>query len=181
MKVIETAIPGVLIIEPEVFGDSRGFFLEIFRSERYLSAGVQAEFVQDNLSRSERGVIRGLHVQHTFPQGKLVTVLSGCVLDVAVDLRSGSPTFGTHVAVELDEKSRRQLWVPRGLAHGFAVLSETADLFYKCDQQYKPECEISIRWNDPDLGINWPFTEPRLSSKDAAAPLMRSLTTLPAF
>src|SRR5580658_2142259 len=133
MKVLPTAIPGVLIVEPEVVGDARGFFCETYRQDRYAAEGI-GPFVQDNLSRSARGVLRGLHLQNPKGQGKLITVLRGAVLDVAVDVRSGSPTFGRHVAVELSEENRRQFWVPRGFAHGFAVRSETADVFYKCDE-----------------------------------------------
>ena len=152
MNVISTAIPEVLIIEPKVFGDQRGFFLETFKADRYAENGISRPFVQDNLSRSAYGVLRGLHLQNPKTQGKLVTVLRGRVLDVAVDVRVGSPTFGRHVAVELSEENRRQLWVPRGFAHGFVVLSETADFFYKCDELYSPSDEIVVRWNDPALG-----------------------------
>src|SRR5579871_4056712 len=133
MNVIETAIPGVLILEPELFSDARGFFMELHHEGRYAAAGIDCRFVQDNLSRSSRGVLRGLHLQNPRPQGKLVTVLRGQVLDVVVDIRLGSPTFLTHVAVDLSEDNRRQLWVPRGLAHGFIVRSDSADFFYKCD------------------------------------------------
>src|SRR5882757_911881 len=134
MQVIRTEIPDVVIIEPKVFGDPRGFFLESFQSQRYAEFGIRRPFLQDNLSRSTFGVLRGLHIQNPRSQGKLVTVLRGCVLDVAVDVRAGSPTFGRHVAVELDEENRRQVWVPRGLAHGFVVRSQSADFLYKCDE-----------------------------------------------
>ena len=155
MNVIETDIPGVLIIEPKIFGDARGFFAETFQVKRYADIGIAQPFVQDNLSRSVRGTLRGLHFQHPKAQGKLVTVLRGAVRDVAVDVRVGSPTFGKHVAVDLDDENRRQFFVPRGFAHGFVVLSESADFFYKCDALYSPADERVLRWNDPALGIDW--------------------------
>jgi dTDP-4-dehydrorhamnose 3,5-epimerase len=166
MKVIETAIPGALIIEPKVFGDARGFFLETFQVRRYADIGIPQPFVQDNLSLSLRGTLRGLHFQHPKAQGKLVTVLRGAVRDVVVDVRVGSPTFGKHVAVDLDDENRRQFFVPRGFAHGFAVLSESADFFYKCDALYSPADEWVLRWNDPALGIDWGIEEPILSARD---------------
>ena len=181
MKVIVTAIPGVLIIEPKCFGDARGFFMETYEFERYAGAGVKRPFVQDNLSRSAHGVLRGLHLQNPGPQGKLVTVFRGRVLDVAVDVRRGSPTFAKHVAVELDDETRRQLWVPRGFAHGFIVLSDTADLFYKCDAPYSPKDEIAVRWDDPTLNIDWKIAQPRLSVRDAAAPVLAEITHLPYY
>jgi dTDP-4-dehydrorhamnose 3,5-epimerase len=181
MDVIESNVPGVLIIEPKLFGDHRGFFLEIFQIERYASYGIQRPFVQDNLSRSAHGVVRGLHLQNPFPQGKLVMVLRGRVLDVAVDARLGSPTFGHHVAIELNDENHRQLWVPRGFAHGFAVLSESADFFYKCDELYRPSEEIVVRWNDPSIGINWGIESPVLSARDAAAPLLANVEGLPIY
>lgn len=166
MNVIETAIPGVLIIEPKVFGDARGFFLEAFQEARYAQSGISDRFVQDNLSRSTRGVLRGLHIQNPKPQGKLVTVLRGAVLDVAVDVRVGSPTFRRHVAVELNEDNHRQVWIPRGLAHGFVVRSESADFFYKCDELYSPAHELVLRWDDPALGIDWGCAAPQVSPRD---------------
>jgi len=166
MNIIETAIPGALIVEPKLFGDARGFFLEMYQADRYAGSGIAPRFVQDNLSRSAQGVLRGLHFQNPRPQGKLVTVLRGCVLDVAVDMRAGSPTFGRHVAVELNEDNRRQLWVPRGFAHGFVVRSESADFFYKCDELYSPSDEIVLRWNDPQLGIDWGCAAPKVSARD---------------
>ena len=181
MKVITTALPEVLIIEPTLFGDPRGFFLETYQFPRYAEQGVSRPFVQDNMSRSGRGVLRGLHLQNPFSQGKLVTVLRGRVLDVAVDVRVGSPSFGRHVAVELSEENYRQLWIPRGFAHGFAVLSDTADFFYKCDEFYSPRDEISIRWNDPAIGIDWGVETPSLSAKDADAPLLKDVKSLPAY
>ncbi|WP_027532886.1 dTDP-4-dehydrorhamnose 3,5-epimerase [Bradyrhizobium sp. WSM3983] len=181
MNVIKTDLPEVLIIEPKLFGDQRGFFLETYQFERYVQSGVAQPFVQDNLSRSRHGVLRGLHLQNPGPQGKLVSALRGRVLDVAVDVRVGSPNFGRHVAVELSEDNRRQLWVPRGFAHGFAVLSETADFFYKCDALYSPKDEISVRWNDPAIGIDWGLADPSLSPKDADAPLLADLKNLPRY
>jgi dTDP-4-dehydrorhamnose 3,5-epimerase len=167
MNIIEASIPGVLIIEPKVLGDSRGLFLELFQEQRYAQCGIGHRFVQDNLSRSAQGVLRGLHFQNPKPQGKLVTVLRGCVLDVTVDVRAGSPTFGCHVAVELNEANRRQVWIPRGLAHGFVVRSESADFFYKCDEAYSPADEIVLRWNDPQLGIDWGCDSPKVSARDS--------------
>ena len=179
MEVLKTEIPEVLIIEPKVFGDQRGFFLETFQAERYAAHGITRSFVQDNLSRSSHGVLRGLHLQNPRSQGKLVSALQGRVLDVAVDVRVGSPTFGRHVAVELSDL--RQLWVPRGFAHGFVVLSETADFFYRCDNLYSPNDEIIVRWNDPALGINWGIDTPTLSPRDANAPLLKDVDRLPRY
>ena len=181
MNVITTALPEVLIIEPALLGDQRGFFLETYQYLRYAEHGVNRPFVQDNMSRSRHGVLRGLHLQNPFAQGKLVTVLRGRVLDVAVDVRVGSPNFGRHVSVELSEENHLQLWIPRGFAHGFAVLSETADFFYKCDDFYSPKDEISIRWDDPVVGINWGVEAPSLSAKDANAPLLNEVKNLPLY
>src|SRR5437899_6402410 len=181
MKIIATEIPDVLVVEPKLLADQRGFFLEAFHTQRYAEHGILGPFVQDNLSRSGFGVIRGLHLQNPSTQGKLVSVLRGQVIDVAVDVRVGSPTFGRHVVVELNEQNRRQLWVPRGFAHGFAVLSETADFFYKCDALYSPKDEISIRWNDPAIGIDWGLADPSLSPKDADAPLLADVKNLPRY
>jgi len=175
MQIIETDIPDVLIIEPKIFGDQRGFFTETFQAERYAAAGIKRPFLQDNLSRSSYGILRGLHLQNPRAQGKLVSAVRGRVLDVAVDVRVGSPTFGRHVSVELSDENRRQLWVPRGFAHGFAVLSEIADFFYKCDELYNPEEELVIAWNDPALAITWPVKDPVLSKKDAAAHPLREI------
>jgi len=181
MQVIRTEIPDVVIIEPKVFGDPRGFFLEAFQSQRYAEFGIKRPFVQDNLSRSTFGVLRGLHIQNPRSQGKLVTVLRGRVLDVAVDVRIGSPTFARHVAVELSEENRRQLWVPRGFAHGFATLSETADFFYKCDEYYSPADESVIRWDDPVLTIRWGLENPTVSSRDAAGRWLGEMISLPRY
>ena len=181
MNVIATDLPEVLIIEPQLFGDQRGFFVETYHLARYASYGIRRPLVQDNLSRSTYGVLRGLHLQNPMIQGKLVSALRGRVLDVAVDVRLGSPRFGRHVAVELSEDNRRQLWVPRGFAHGFVVLSETADFFYKCDDLYSPRDEIAVRWNDPAIGISWGVDSPSLSAKDAAAPLLSEVKNLPVY
>jgi dTDP-4-dehydrorhamnose 3,5-epimerase len=181
MNVVQTKIPEVLIIEPKVFEDQRGLFFEAFKADRYASYGVSGPFVQDNISRSTYGVLRGLHLQSPKCQGKLVTVLRGHVLDVAVDVRIGSPTFGQHVSIELSEDNRRQLWVPRGFAHGYLVLSEVADIFYKCDEFYSPSDEIALRWNDPAIGVAWAKDDPSLSIRDAAAPLLAEVRTLPAY
>jgi dTDP-4-dehydrorhamnose 3,5-epimerase len=166
MNVIATAIPGVLLIEPRLSGDARGFFTELYQEERYIGAGIAPRFVQDNLSRSAKGVLRGLHIQNPHPQGKLVTVLRGAVLDVAVDARIGSPTFGHHMAIELNDENRRQLWIPRGFAHGFLVRSQSADFFYKCDASYSAADEFVLRWNEPRLGIDWGCDNPKLSPRD---------------
>jgi dTDP-4-dehydrorhamnose 3,5-epimerase len=182
MIVIETPIPDVLIIEPKVFGDSRGFFCELFQSERYAQNGMRRKFFQDNLSRSVKGTLRGLHFQNPRPQGKLVTILRGCVLDVAVDIRVGSPTFGQHVMVELSEENRRQFWIPPGFAHGFLVKSDSADFFYKCDEIYAPADEHVLQWNDPKLGIEWGTDNPILSARDKVGHTLAQLKDkLPKF
>lgn len=168
MKVIPTAIPDVLIIEPKVFGDARGFFFESFNQQAFNEAtGLNTHFVQDNHSRSAKGVLRGLHYQIKQPQGKLVRVVSGEVFDVAVDLRRSSPTFGQWVGAALSAENKKQLWVPEGFAHGFVVISDTAEFLYKTTDYYAPEYERCIVWNDPKLNINWPITgNPLLSNKD---------------
>lgn len=169
MNVIPTSLPGVLILEPRVFGDDRGFFMETWNQSRYAEAGLPASFVQDNLSFSRRGVLRGLHFQNPNPQSKLVYVLQGEVFDVAVDIRKGSPTFGQWTGVTLSGENKRQFWVPEGFAHGFVVTSETALFTYKCTDAYSPKDEGSILWNDPDLAIDWPIQDVELSAKDKAA------------
>jgi dTDP-4-dehydrorhamnose 3,5-epimerase len=182
MKLHETTLPGVFIIEPQIFSDHRGAFFESYNQNYHALLGVESGFVQDNISFSKANVLRGLHLQHPNAQGKLVSVLSGAVLDVAVDVRVGSPSFGRHAAVRLDSVNRRQLWIPRGFAHGFLVLSSEAVFFYKCDAPYSQADELSIRWNDPEIGIEWPVSEPLLSPKDAAAPLLPELSgRLPIF
>jgi dTDP-4-dehydrorhamnose 3,5-epimerase len=182
VKIIPTDIPGVLIVEPKVFGDERGFFLETFHAKRYAEAGIPGPFVQDNYSRSVKGTLRGLHFQEPQSQGKLVQVVAGAVYDVAVDVRRGSPTFGKWVGGELSAENKRQFWIPPGFAHGFCVLSEFADFQYKCTALYAPEHERAILWNDPDLAIAWPLSgAPRLSSKDAAAPRLKDAPVLPVY
>ncbi|HEX6927542.1 MAG TPA: dTDP-4-dehydrorhamnose 3,5-epimerase [Longimicrobiaceae bacterium] len=175
MMVLETAIQGVLVIQPTVFQDSRGYFLETWSRPRYEQYGIPGTFAQDNVSSSRKGVLRGLHFQDPNPQGKLVTVLHGSVWDVAVDLRPGSPTFGRWVGHELSAENARQVWIPEGFAHGFVVLSDEAVFSYKCTGLYQRDAEHSLRWNDPDLGIEWPVAQPLLSLKDAEAPLLREL------
>lgn len=167
MNVTETALPGVIVIEPKVFGDNRGFFFESYERERYREAGIPEEFVQDNISRSRRGVLRGLHFQLRYPQGKLVLVTQGAVFDVAVDIRVGSPTFGQWAGTELSDKNHRQLYIPPGFAHGFCVLSENVDFLYKCTDFYHPEDEGGVIWNDPQIAIAWPIADPTVSERDA--------------
>ncbi len=178
MKLIHTAIPDVLIIEPKVFGDERGFFYESFNRRQFASLiGRDLDFVQDNHSRSEKNVLRGLHFQIQQAQGKLVRVIQGAVFDVAVDIRKSSPTFGQHVAIELSAENQRMLWVPEGFAHGFLVTSATAEFLYKTTDYYAPEFECSIAWNDPALAIAWPIEgAPSLSAKDQQAPLLADVT-----
>ena len=176
MNIIETKLPGVVIIEPKVFGDERGFFLETFQRERYRDlAGIDLDFVQDNHSRSSKGVLRGLHFQKTKPQGKLVRVVSGEVFDVAVDIDPNSPTYGQYESVILSEQNKRQFWVPPGYAHGFLVLSDVADFEYKCTDYYDPSDEGSLIWNDQDVAIDWPLDQPQLSAKDIEAPTLKQL------
>lgn len=176
MQVETTAIPGLLVIQPRVFRDVRGFFTETFQRDRYRDAGICAEFVQDNFSRSAHGTLRGLHYQISHPQGKLVQVLRGKIFDVIVDLRRPSPTFGRWLGFELSDETCRQVYVPPGCAHGFYVLSDSADFTYKCSDFYYPEYERTLLWNDPAIGIEWPITdEPILSAKDrAGVPLDRA-------
>lgn len=169
MEVKDTAVQGAKIIQPKVFGDERGFFLETFQAERYAAAGIDLPFVQDNHSRSSKGVLRGLHFQKTKPQGKLVRVVRGEVFDVAVDIRPNSPTFGRWEGVILSEENKTQFWVPPGLAHGFVVLSDTADFEYKCTDYYDPSDEGCLIWDDPYLAIDWPISDPLLSEKDRQA------------
>jgi dTDP-4-dehydrorhamnose 3,5-epimerase len=181
VKVTPTELPGVLLIEPQAVGDSRGFFLETFQAERYAAAGIEAAFVQDNLSRSVKGTVRGMHFQEPRAQGKLVQVLRGAVWDVALDVRKDSPHFGAWVGIELSEENRRQLWIPPGFAHGFCVLSEVADFFYKCTELYSPDCERAVRWDDPAVGIRWPVLSPIVSPKDRGAPVLAEVQLLPIY
>jgi len=175
VKVIQTQLPGVLIFEPKVFGDQRGFFTETFQQQRYSEAGIDLPFVQDNHSRSARGVLRGLHFQRTRPQGKLVRVSRGAVYDVAVDINPKSPTCGQYVGVELNDENHRQLWVPPGYAHGFCVLSDVADFIYKCTDYYFPDDEGGLLWNDADVQIPWPIENPQLYAKDQLNPTLSQL------
>ncbi len=181
MRTVETALPGVLLVEPRVFRDERGAFTETFQLARYQAAGIAGPFVQDNFSRSVKGTLRGLHFQEPDAQGKLVQVLRGAVYDVAVDVRVGSPSFGRWVGVVLDDAELKQLWVPPGFAHGFLVLSDEAHFVYKCSAPYAPEHERGIRWDDPDLAIAWPTAAPRLSAKDARAPRLADAEVLPRY
>jgi dTDP-4-dehydrorhamnose 3,5-epimerase len=164
------SLPEVLLIEPGHFGDARGYFMETWHQERYAAAGIKLAFVQDNLSRSAHGILRGLHLQHPNAQGKLVYVLDGEVFDVAVDVRVGSPNFGKWTGAHLSSADHRQLWIPPGFAHGFCVTSETAMFAYKCTALYSVADELGVAWNDPALAVSWPVAEPRLSAKDAALP-----------
>ncbi len=178
MKITETSLPGVLLLEPRVFGDERGFFVETFREEVFAEAGLDVTFVQDNQSRSRRGVLRGLHYQLEQPQGKLVRAARGRVFDVAVDVRRGSPHFGRWFGTILDDESHRQMYIPAGFAHGFVVLSEVADFVYKCTNYYHPQSEQAVRWDDPQIGIEWPaeiLDFLSFSAKDLQAPLLRDV------
>jgi dTDP-4-dehydrorhamnose 3,5-epimerase len=177
MKVIETILPGVLIIEPRVFHDTRGYFYETFHADRYQEYGIKERFVQDNFSRSVKNVVRGLHYQMEHAQGKLVSVTYGQVLDVVVDIRTGSPAFGKVITIDLSDQNNRQVYIPKGLAHGYCVLSERADFLYKCTDFYCPESEHGLYWNDPDLHIPWPvIKEPILSPKDSIYPRLKEIS-----
>jgi len=174
MRAMETDLPGVLLMEPKVFGDSRGFFMESWNRKTFADLGLDLDFVQDNHSRSSQGVLRGLHYQLNQPQGKLVRVVSGAVFDVAVDLRRSSPHFGRWVGYELSAENHRMLWIPPGFGHGFLVLSESADFLYKTTAYYAPEWDRGVRWNDPAIGIQWPLEgSPLLSAKDQIQPLLK--------
>ena len=175
MRVLNTNLPGVLVIEPAVFGDARGYFVETWQRARYAEAGIGPDFVQDNVSRSARGTLRGLHLQQPFAQGKLVHVLEGEVFDVAVDVRVGSPTFGQWNGQTLSADNKKQFYVPPGLAHGFCVTSEHALFAYKCTEFYHPEAELCIAWNDPELAIRWPIETPALSARDARGPRLSEI------
>ncbi|HEV2109662.1 MAG TPA: dTDP-4-dehydrorhamnose 3,5-epimerase [Thermomicrobiales bacterium] len=175
MNVIPTELPGVLILEPRVFHDDRGYFLEAWNRDAYVAAGLPSSFVQDNFSSSKHGVLRGLHYQEPHPQGKLVWIVSGEVFDVAVDIRLGSPSHGRWTGVTLSAANARQLWIPEGFAHGFVVTGDHALFAYKCTDRYDRDADGSIRWNDPTLDIRWPISDPILSDKDAAAPLLADI------
>ena len=177
MNVVETGLPGVLVFEPKVFGDERGFFMETWHADRYEEAGLPARFVQDNLSFSQCGVLRGLHFQNPDQQGKLVYVLQGEVYDVAVDIRVGSPTFGEWEAVVLSSENKRQFYVPEGFAHGFLVTSDAALFAYKCTARYNAKAEASVLWNDPEISIEWPVETPLLSEKDRVAPTLGEISS----
>ena len=181
MNVIQTALPGVLVIEPVVRSDARGFFVEVWHEERYRSAGIDLSFVQDNHSRSVRGTLRGMHYQIQHPQGKLVRVAAGEVFDVAVDLRRSSPTFGRWVGTVLSGENHRQIWIPPGFAHGFYVMSDSADLLYKCTDLYAPQHDHTLKWDDPEVAIEWPVagTAPLLSPKDQAGVPLRDAEVYP--
>lgn len=181
MEIVPTEIPDVWVLEPALFGDERGHFLETFRASHFHERSVKLAFVQDNQSRSAQGTLRGLHFQRKFPQGKLVRVLVGKVFDVAVDLRKSSPTFGQWVGRYLTAENHKQLWVPPGFAHGFYVLSESADLSYKCTEYYHPEDDFSLKWDDPDLAIQWPLldSKPLLSDKDLNAESLKGIPVFP--
>jgi dTDP-4-dehydrorhamnose 3,5-epimerase len=182
VRFIQTEIPGVVIIEPDVHRDPRGYFLETYHERKYAEGGIQGPFVQDNHSFSLRGTLRGLHAQRRRPQGKLVRAVEGEMFDVAVDIRRGSPTFSKWVGVTLSGENCRQLYVPPGFAHGFCVLSERVHVVYKCTDFYDREDEFGVAWNDPEIGIAWPITEPALSAKDAAAPRLAKIReSLPVF
>lgn len=182
MEFIATDLPGVIVVEPRVFRDDRGFFLETYRADRYREGGIDATFVQDNHSRSARGTLRGLHAQWEHPQGKLLRVIEGEIFDVAVDIRRGSPTFGKWVGVTLSAENFRQIYVPVGFAHGFCVTSDVAQVEYKCTDIYDPEHEIRVLWSDPEIGIEWPIADPLLSPKDAdGQPLSALGDVLPVY
>lgn len=174
-ELLETRLPGLVLLEPRIHGDSRGFLVETFRREEWMAAGIDCEFVQSNHSRSSRGVLRGMHFQREPGQAKLVRCARGRIFDVAVDIRSGSATFGQWEGHELDDQSHRQLFVPAGFAHGFCVLSEAADVIYNLSSYYDPETEAGFAWDDPDVGIDWPVAEPQVSERDAGAPRLAEL------
>jgi dTDP-4-dehydrorhamnose 3,5-epimerase len=175
VKTVATPLDGVLIIEPRAFGDSRGFFMESWKSGRYEEAGIPPAMVQSNFSRSARGVLRGLHYQYPQPQGKLISVVEGAIFDVAVDIRHDSATFGHWTGIELSAENRLQLYVPEGFAHGFCALSDSALVHYLCTTEYVPEHDATLAWNDPDIGIDWPMEPAELSAKDAAAPCLKDI------
>ena len=175
MKIIETGLPGLVSIEPSVHGDDRGYFMESWKASGFLSAGLPGRFVQSNISRSGAGVIRGMHYQHPQPQGKLVSVLEGSIFDVAVDIRSDSPTFRKWAGIELSAHNHRQFFIPEGFAHGFCVLGDSALINYLCTREFVPEFDACLAWDDPDIGIDWPLSEVQLSARDRSAPRLRDI------
>ncbi len=177
MHVEKTKLDGLIVIHPQVFRDQRGEFSETYRLERYQDIGIDSCFVQDNYSHSKHGTLRGLHIQFPFPQGKLICVTRGQVFDVAVDLRTSSSTYSQWAGVWLDDREHRQLYVPPGFAHGFCVVSRAADILYKCTDYYRPECQHTIRWNDPQIAVDWPLDNPLLSERDAGAPMLADFQT----
>lgn len=181
MNVTPTELPEVLLVSPKVHGDTRGFFMELWQKPRYAAHGIEQPLEQISVSRSTRGVVRGLHFQEPNAQGKLVSVLAGAILDVVVDIRRGSPRFGRWVSRELNEDNRAQLWIPPGFAHGFCVLSDSADVVYGQTAVYSPTEERSVHWNDPEIGIDWPISAPVVSDRDSAAPLLRNQPILPSY
>ncbi len=178
MKVEQTKLDGVLLVTPQVFGDDRGFFMETYNKDKAIESGLPGEFVQDNHSKSSKGVLRGLHYQSPEWQGKLVRTVQGEIFDVAVDIRAGSPTFGEWVGYYLNDENKQQLYVPEGFAHGFVVTSDTAEVVYKCTSLYAPEQEGSVLWNDPEIGIDWPIESPLLSAKDEVGQLLKDVPSL---
>ncbi|MEO8035536.1 MAG: dTDP-4-dehydrorhamnose 3,5-epimerase [Acidobacteriota bacterium] len=181
MKIIQTSLPGVVLLEPTLYADDRGWFMETYNESRFREAGIEAPFVQDNHSRSRRGVLRGLHYQEPNPQGKLVRCAAGSLFDVAVDIRRGSPHFGQWFGAELSEANHLMLWIPPGFAHGFCATSDQADLVYKCTALYDSSGDRAIAWNDPDIGIEWPVQDPLHSPKDSIAPRLKDAAVLPSF
>ena len=175
MQIIETGVPGLVVVEPAVFGDQRGFFMESWHASRYESHGLPNKFVQSNVSKSGAGVVRGLHYQHPNPQGKLVSVLEGRIFDVGVDIRPDSPTFRQWVGTELTAENHRQMYIPEGFAHGFCVLGDSALISYLCTAEYDAECDAGIAWDDPDIGIDWPVETAQLSAKDQVAPKLADI------
>jgi len=178
LRFVTREIPGLIVVEPEIHRDKRGFFLECYHAEKYREAGIDVDFVQDNHSSSNRGTLRGLHGQNPQPQGKLVRVLEGEIFDVVVDARRGSPMYGRYVTIVLSSENFKQLYVPPGLLHGFVVMSEVAQVEYKCSEFYNPKAEFSVAWNDPALAVPWPIEEPSLSAKDAQAPPLADVQDL---
>ena len=183
MRIVQTALPGCVVIEPAVHGDSRGYFYESFHAQKFAEAGLDLRFVQTNVSRSARGVLRGLHYQWPNPQGKLVSVVEGEVYDVAVDIRHGSPTFGRWIAAMLTAENKRQFWIPEGFAHGFCVVSDYATFVYQCTALYDRDADSGIRWNDGEIAVDWPVAQPLLSDKDQRAPFLAEIARekLPAY